>query len=306
VMVDRDHVRKAAERLAHRVRHTPTVELPVPGMPGTISAKLEFLQHTGSFKPRGAFSTVLASQPAGGLIAASGGNHGLAVAYVADQLGYVADIFVPSIISAAKLAGLQATRATVHVVEGIYADALKAAQHHQAVTGGLAVHAYDDPLVVAGQGTVGKELDEQTPDLDTVLVAVGGGGLMAGIAAWFEDSVRIVGVETRGTATWAAALAAGEPTDVDVSGVAADSLGATSIGSVPFDVLRQWVNDSVLVEDDDVRSAQRYLWSIARIVAEPGGAVALAALLSGAYRPGPAERVGIIVCGANTDPAGVV
>ncbi len=301
-MVDRSAVLAAAETIGGRVRRTPIIDLD-----GT-TLKLELLQHTGSFKPRGTFNKVLsAGVTPERLVAASGGNHGLAVAYAAQKLGVAADIFVPTISSAIKVAKLRTMGATVHVSGAVYADALVEADVWQAANGGLSIHAYDDPMVVAGQGTVAVELHQQDPDLDAVVVAVGGGGLAGGIAAYYADDVAIVAVETEHTNTYASAVAAGHPVTIEgIGGPSADSLGASSIGSLAFEVLQRYNVQSVVVPDQAVREAQRRLWSEFRLVAEPGGAVALAALISGAYVPGLAERIGAIVCGSNADPASVV
>ena len=299
----------AAARVGDRVRTTPVL---APGRGALDSAahvvlKLECLQHAGSFKPRGAFNRVLAAArvPDAGLIAASGGNHGAAVAYVARELGLRAEIFVPEIVAPAKLARLADYGAQVRIGGARYADALAASQARALDTGALAVHAYDDADVIAGQGGVAREFEAQA-DLDTVLVAVGGGGLVAGVAAWYAGRTRVVAVEPRTSRALHAALEAGAPCDVDVAGVAADSLGARRVGELAFAIARATGVASVLVDDDAIRAAQRTLWSSARVFAEPGGATALAALLSGAYVPRPGERVGVIVCGANGDPSSVV
>jgi threonine dehydratase len=302
----RTDIDAAAARILGRVRVTPVVQ-PGPGFTGgdaTIFVKLECLQHSGSFKPRGAFNRVLAETrlPDSGLIAASGGNHGAAVAYVARELGLRAEIFVPEIAGPAKIARLRDYGATLRIGGRDYAEALAASRIRQAETGALAIHAYDEFGVVAGQGTLARELEQQCGDLDTVLVAVGGGGLIAGIASWYTHGPRIVAVEPQRSRALNAALERGEPCDVDVSGVAADSLGARRIGTIAFQVAQARGVTSVLVEDDAIIAAQRLLWSQLRVVAEPGGATALAALLSGAYVPQAGERVAVIVCGANTDP----
>jgi threonine dehydratase len=238
-------------------------------------------------------------------VAASGGNFGLAVAYAAQRLGHRAHIFVPDSSPAEKIAPLRGFGAEVHVVPGFYADALLAADEHVAATGAVRAHAYDQREVVAGQGTAAVELTEDAPDLDTVLVACGGGGLLAGVAGWIGDRARVIAVETVGTATFAAARAAGRPVDVEVSGLAASSLGARRIGDHAW-AARHHVDDALLVTDGDVREAQHRLWESCRLVAEPGGATALAALTSGAYTPDPGETVAVLVCGANTDPGSVV
>ncbi len=312
-VVSRAEVERAAERIEGLVRETPLLALE-PGAFGVearLVLKLELCQHTGSFKPRGAFNRLLsAAVPPSGVIAASGGNHGAAVAYAARRLGHRAEIFVPTIASPVKVERLRRYGAQVTVVGADYAEALAASRARAAETGALVVHAYDQPEVVAGQGTVGRELARQATDLDAVLVAVGGGGLIGGLAAWYGGAssarrVRIIGVEPERAPTLAAALEAGAPVDVEVGGLAADSLGARRVGTIAFGLARRFVDRVVLVPDVAIRQAQRALWEAVRIVAEPGGATALAALISGAYRPAPGERVGVVICGGNTDPGGV-
>jgi threonine dehydratase len=265
------------------------------------------LQHTGSFKPRGAFSKMLASDvPPQGVIAASGGNFGLAVAYAAEELGHRAEIFVPTTSPVAKIDRVRAFGAQVHVVDGYFDEAAAAAHARQETTGALAMHPFDQPEVVAGQGTIGMELAAQVPDADTVVVAVGGGGLVGGIAAWLQDDVRVVAVEPADSRCLDAAMRAGTPSEVPVGGVAADSLGARRVGAIAFEVARRYVNGVTLVGDEDIRDAQRAIWRLLRLVAEPGGATALASLASGALQPAPGEHVVVLVCGANCDPADVV
>lgn len=307
-MVDRATIEAAAERIAGRVRRTPVVEVEAGGFDqhGSLVLKLECMQHTGSFKPRGAFNRLLSTPiPAAGVIAASGGNHGLAVAWAAQRLGHRAEIFVPTIAPPIKVNRLRELGAVVHQVGAVYAEAFAASQAWHAETGAVVVHAYDQPEVVAGQGTMARELEQQCPDVDTVVVAVGGGGFIGGVAAWYAGRLRVVAVEPETSCALHAALAAGEPVDVDVSGVAADSLGARRIGSVAFPILRQHLHSVVLVSDDDIRAAVRRLWRDWRVIAEPGGAAALAAVLAGRYRPVAGERVAVVVCGANADPATV-
>jgi threonine dehydratase len=305
VTVGVEDIRDAAERIADGVRRTPVLELgEVSG--ASLVAKLELLQHTGSFKPRGAFNKLLSSEvPPSGVIAASGGNFGLAVAYAARETGVPAEIFVPSTSPEAKVAKVRAQGATVHVVEGYYAEAQAALGARHEETGALLMHPFDQPEVIAGQGTIGVELDEQIPDLDTVLVAIGGGGLIAGIAAWYAGRVRVVGVEPVRCATMTAALAAGEPVVGEVGGVAADSLGSARVGDHVFPIVRDLVDRVVLVEDDAIREAQRALWEDVRVIAEPGGAAAFAALRSGPYQPRIGERICVLVSGGNCDPTTV-
>jgi threonine dehydratase len=296
-------VRAAAERIADRVRRTPVLELgAIAG--ATVVAKLELLQHTGSFKPRGAFNKLLSSEvPAAGVIAASGGNFGAAVAYAARETGVPAEVFIPSTSPEAKVARVRGYGARVTIVEGYYAEAQAALAARQAETGALLMHPFDQQEVIAGQGTLGLEIDEQVPDVDTVLISCGGGGPLAGIAAWFDDRIRVVGVEPERCATMAAALAAGEPVVAEVGGVAADSLGAARVGDLTFPLVRDHVERMVQVTDDDIRAAQRALWEDVRLIVEPGGATAFAALRSGAYVPSSGERVCVVLSGGNCDPS---
>jgi threonine dehydratase len=305
----RDDILAARDRIAGRVRLTPIID-PGPGafdVDASITLKLELLQHTGSFKPRGAFSKILASEvPPAGVVAASGGNFGLAVAYAARELGHHADIFVPSTSPATKIERVRRQGADVHVIDGYYDDAAAAARASADETGALPMHPFDQPEVVAGQGTIGVELSDQVPDADTVLVSVGGGGLIAGIAAWFAGDRRVVGVEPAGSHCLRSAMEAGAPVEVGVDSVAADSLGARRAGDIAVATARAYLDRVVLVPDDAIRDAQRAIWRELQLVAEPGGATALAALRDGAYRPRPGERVVVVVCGANCDPADVV
>lgn len=302
-------IEQAAARIAPHVRRTPVIDLAAgtfDGIAFPLTLKLECLQVTASFKPRGAFNRMLsATVPASGVIAASGGNHGIAVAHAARTLGYRAEIFVPEVIGPAKVARLKELGATVNIVGKVYADALAASQQRAAETGALVLHAYDQPEILAGQGTVAREFEEQAPGIDTVIVAVGGGGLIGGMAAWYRGATKLVAVEPRTSRALDAALQAGAPVDVEVSGVAADSLGARRIGALMFPLARRFVERVVLVEDAAIVDAQKALGRALRIVAEPGGAAAMAAILSGAYRPAPGERVGVLVCGANCDPGSV-
>lgn len=297
-------IEAASMRIAGYVRTTPVMPLErgMWGLEATLVLKLEQLQHTASFKPRGAFHHILSNTvPATGVIAASGGNHGIAVAYAARTLGHRAEIFVPEACSPVKIERLRSYGAQVTVTGATYAEALIASQARAAQTGALVVHAYDQPEVVVGQGTLGAELARQAPNLDTILVAVGGGGLIAGIAAWFAGSVRVIGVEPERAPSMAAALKAGRPVDVEVAGIAVDSLGAKRVGELAFTLAKQYVERVVLVSDACIRTSQRTLWNDLRVVAEPGGATALAALLSRAYQPAPGERVGVVICGGNAD-----
>ncbi|HXF36161.1 MAG TPA: serine/threonine dehydratase, partial [Actinomycetota bacterium] len=266
----RAEIEGAAERIAPFVRRTPALEAGRGsfGVPGRVVLKLEQLQHTGSFKVRGAFNRLLQAEvgPAG-VVAASGGNHGLAVAHAARVLGHRAEIFVPGSSPAVKVERIRAVGATVRVVPGYYAQALAASEERVRETGALVVHAYDQPEVVAGQGTLGRELAEQVPDLDAVLVAVGGGGLIAGIASWFLGDVRVVGVEPEGCPTLSRALETGRPVEVEVGGVAADALGAARAGRIALAAAERFVDRVVFVPDEAIVRAQRELWSAARVVA---------------------------------------
>ncbi len=305
----RADIEVAGKRIAGYLRTTPIMHLETGawGIDARLVLKLEQLQHTGSFKPRGAFNRILSHRvPSAGVIAASGGNHGVAVAYAAQRLGHRAEIFVPEVCPPVKVQRLRDYGAQVTLVGATYAEALQASQVRAAETGALVVHAYDQPEVVAGQGTLGYEFAQQVPDLDTVLVAVGGGGLIGGIAAWFEGNVRVIGVEPESAASMAAALNRGEPVDAEVGGIAADSLGARRVGALAFSLAKDYVDRVILVKDESIRAAQRVLWNDLRIVAEPGGATATAALLSGAYQPAPGERIGVVICGGNTDPGQIV
>lgn len=300
----RRDVERAAERISGRVRRTPVIEAELAGH--LVTLKLECLQVTGSFKPRGAFNCVLSAPtlPLSGLVTASGGNHGAAVAYVGKALGVAVEVFVPEASAEIKRSRIRSFGGAVTVQGAQYADAAAAAQRRQVETGAFMVPAYDHADTLAGQGTLGRELDHQVPGLDTVLVAVGGGGLVGGIAAWFDGRVKVVAVEPVTAPTLRAALEAGRPVDVEVSGIAADSLGSKRIGSLPFAIATGGVAESVLVTDDDIRAAMSFLWEHLRVISEPGGAAAAAALLAGVYRPVSGERVAALVCGANTDLAG--
>jgi threonine dehydratase len=305
-MISRVEIQDAGRRIARHIRRTPCMALEENafGLDARIFLKLECLQHAGSFKPRGAFNVILSSNiPETGVIAASGGNHGAAVAYVAQQLGHPAEIFVPTISPANKVERLRQYGATVNVTGRDYAEALAASQQRAAQTGALPIHAYDDQRILAGQGTLAMEWEEQVRGLESVLIAVGGGGLIGGVASWYRERLRVIGVEPERAPTLQRALAAGKPVDVEVSGVAADSLGARRVGDLMFPVAQKFVDRVLLVSDEQIVAAQRLLWQKLRVVAEPGGATALAALLSGSYRPHSGERIGVVICGANADLA---
>ncbi len=305
-MIERAGIAEAMGRIAPHIRRTPVLELErgAFGFPCSLTLKLEFLQVTGSFKPRGAFNRMLSAKiPGAGVIAASGGNHGAAVAHAARRLGVRATIFVPAIAAPAKLARIREAGAEVEIAGAPYAEALAASTARAEETGALVVHAYDQGEVILGQGTVGLELREQAPGLDRVLVAVGGGGLIAGVALAYQDSgAKVVGVEPRLAPTLHDALASGRPVPVAVSGIAADSLGAREAGHLAVEIARAEVAEILLVEDEAILAARRALWRMGRIAVEPGGAAALAALTSGALRPDPGERIGLVLCGANADP----
>ena len=302
--VNPNEITETYARIKTYVRRTPVIDIDGAELgldAGALTLKLELLQHSGSFKARGAFANLTGQAvPAAGVAAASGGNHGAAVAFAAQKLGYPAHIFVPTISSPAKIERIRSYGADLVVEGNRYAEALERCQTFIARTGALSVHAYDAPLTLLGQGTVGLELENQAPDTDTLLVAVGGGGLIGGIAAWYQGRVKVVGVEPEAAPTLHAALAAGSPVDVPVSGLAADSLGASRIGGIAFGIAQQHVAQSVLVPDEAIRKAQSVLWDRLKIAAEPGGAAALAALLTGVYTPARGERVGVLVCGGNT------
>lgn len=295
-------ITQAENRIAPHVRRTPAMTAALPGLP-EVGLKLEHLQHTGSFKARGAFNSLLSLPvPGGGVVAASGGNHGAAVGFAAHRLGIAAQIFVPELAGPSKIALIRATGAGLTVVPGVYADALAAARAHAAATGAMQIHAYDAPETVAGQGTLFAEWEDQGLAADTVLIAVGGGGLIGGAAGWFGRRRRIVAVEPANAPTLNRALAEGPEVEVAVSGVAASALGSTRIGRIGYDLCRAAGVHSVLVSDDDIVAAQALLWQSLRQWVEPGGATALAALLSGAYRPEPGERIAVLLCGANSAP----
>lgn len=303
-ILDPAEIAATEARIRPHIRRTPVLSVAAAdfGLAGPpLTLKLEFLQHAGSFKARGAFANLLLRQvPAAGVVAASGGNHGAAVAYAARALGLPARIFVPAIASPAKIAQIESYGAALVVGGERYADALAASEAWVAETGALPVHAFDQRETLAGQGSVGLEFEAQAPDCDTLLVAVGGGGLIGGIAAWFQGRVKLVGVEPEAAPTLTKALAAGRPVEAEAGGIAADSLAPRQVGRLVFPIAQRHVAETVLVEDAAIVAAQQALWRTLRIVAEPGGATALAALLSGRYRPRAGERVGVLLCGANT------
>ncbi len=300
-----DDITAAAHLIKGRVRKTPILDLEPDalGLNHPVTLKLEHTQITGSFKVRGAFNNMLSrAVPAAGVVAASGGNHGAAVAYAATQLGHASKIFVPkSIAKEEKLRRMRMFGGEVILTEGSVADCMT--QYAQAAedTGALSVHPYDTAPTLAGQGTVARELEGQMDGLDTILVATGGGGLIGGIASWFGDRVNVVSVETEGTNTLARSLAEGPDIDVSATGVAAGSLGGPALGKVSFEVVKERVKTALVLPDQAVFEAAQHLWEATRLVGEPGGAVALAALTSGAYVPEKDERICVLLCGGNAD-----
>jgi len=302
--IDRREIAQTAKLIRPYIRRTPIIEadgrdfgLDSP----PVVLKLESLQHAGSFKARGAFANLLMREvPAAGVVAATGGNHGVAVAYAANRLGKPARIFVPTVASASKIERIRACGAEL-VIEGErYADALAASEKWAASSGALRIHAFDQRETLLGQGTLGLEFEEQDGKLDTLLVAVGGGGLIAGIASWYSGRIKIVGVEPEAAPTLERALKAGKPVDAPAGGIAADSLAPKRVGELMFPIAQKLVERVVLVTDEAIENAQEELWSKLRVVAEAGGAAAFAALLSGSYVPQRGERVGVVVCGGNT------
>lgn len=305
LQLTREHIARTYERIRSHVRRTPVIEVDAAdfGLASRpIVFKLEFLQHAGSFKSRGAFTNLLTRPvPAAGVVAASGGNHGLAVAFAANRLGIPATIFVPSVAAATKQERIRSLNAKLVVSGERYADALEASRRFVAESGAMEIHAYDQVETLLGQGTLGLELEEQSPSLDTVLIAVGGGGLIGGVAAWSRGKTRLIAVEPYASPTLHRALEAGEPVDAEAGGIAADSLAPRRVGQLMFPLAQKFVERVVLVEDEAIRRSQLELWRALRIAAEPGGAAAMAALLSGAYEPAEGERVGVVLCGGNTD-----
>jgi threonine dehydratase len=302
--IDREHITAVEKIIRPHIRRTPVLEASGGdfGLDGvTLLFKLEFLQHAGSFKARGAFANLLTREiPSAGVVAASGGNHGVAVAFAAMKLSLPAKIFVPSVASPEKIERIRACGAELVITGERYADALAASEAWMAQSGAVAVHAYDQPETLLGQGSVGFELEQQAPHLDRLLVAVGGGGLIGGVAAWYGDRMKIIGVEPELAPTLRNALRAGRPVDSPAGGIAADSLAPKRVGDLMFPIAQSYVRDVVLVEDEAIESAQQALWRGLRVATEPGGAAAFAALLSKRYQPLPGERVGVLLCGANT------
>ena len=304
--IDRTQIAETYERIRPHVRRTPLIEIAGEELGGAadgarIALKLEFMQHAGSFKSRGAFANLLLRQvPPAGVAAASGGNHGAGVAYAARKLGHPARIFVPNIASPAKQALIRSYGAELTLGGERYDDVVAACERYAGESGALQIHAYDQRETLLGQGSVGLEIEGDAPGLDTLFVAVGGGGLIGGIAAWYGGRVNLIGVEPEQAPTLHDALAAGAPVDAKAGGIAADSLAPRRVGEIMFPIARRNVARVMLVPDEAIRQAQETLWRALRIVAEPGGATALAPLLSGLYRPRPGERIGVLLCGANT------
>jgi threonine dehydratase len=311
VPVNREAIAATYELIRAHVRRTPVIEVDAAdfGLEARpLVFKLELFQHTGSFKPRGALASLLARPvPPAGVVAASGGNHGLAVAFAARKLGVPARIFVPRVAAATKQERIREMGAELVIAGERYADALAASREFAAACGAREIHAFDQAETLLGQGSVALEIEQQCgppaagQGLDTVLVAVGGGGLVGGMAAWFAGRVRLVAVEPRTAPTLYRALEAGRPVDAEAGGIAADSLAPRRVGELMFPLAQKFIERAVLVEDDAIREAQRALWKVMRVAAEPGGAAAFAALLSGAYRPAAGQRVAVVLCGGNTD-----
>jgi threonine dehydratase len=304
MMISAQQIQSTYDVIAPHIRRTPVIEVDggdfgvsVP----TLALKLESLQHAGSFKARGAFTNLLTRKlPEAGVVAASGGNHGAAVAFAAMKRKVPAKIFVPSVASPAKIQQITDYGADLVVAGERYAEALAASETWVARSGAMPIHAFDQIETLLGQGTVGLELESQAAHLTTLLVAVGGGGLIAGISAWYQGRIKIVGVEPEKAPTLTRALEAGRPVDAEAGGIAADSLAPRRVGELVFPIIQRHIDRTVLVSDDAIRDAQRSLWKTLRIVAEPGGAAALAALISRRYVPGPSERVAVLICGGNT------
>jgi threonine dehydratase len=302
--LSRGEIEAAASRIRAFVRRTPVLvvdgeDLALPGI--RVAFKLEFTQHSGSFKARGAFNNLLSrAVPAAGVVAASGGNHGVAVAFAARRLKYPATIFVPAVASRVKIDQIRASGATLEICGERYADALAASEEFAQRSGALPVHAFDQVVTLLGQATVGVEFEQDGPALDALLVGVGGGGLIGGLAAWYRGRVPLIGVEPEQAPQLTHALAAGAPVDAPTGGIAADSLAPRRVGGLMFPLAQRFVAQTVLVSDEAIRAAQRTLWDLLRVVVEPGGAAAFAALQSGAWTPSAGQTIGVLLCGANT------
>jgi threonine dehydratase len=302
--ITRERIADVERIIRPHVRRTPILELAGADFRlDSISLifKLEFLQHAGSFKARGAFANLLTREvPKAGVVAASGGNHGVAIAYAAGKLGIPAKIFVPTVASPEKIDRIRRCGADLVITGERYSDALAASEAWVAQSGAMPIHAYDQPETLLGQGTVGLELEQQAPRLDTLLVAVGGGGVIGGIAAWYGAKIRLIGVEPQAAPTLTHALNAGRPVDSPAGGIAADSLAPKRVGELMFPIAQKFVDEVILVRDEEITQAQEALWAALRVVTEPGGAAAFAALLARRYQPAGNERVGVLLCGANT------
>jgi len=303
--LSRERIQATERVIRPYIRRTPILE--VDGSEFGLDSikivfKLELFQHAGSFKARGAFTNMLTRKvPAAGVVAASGGNHGCAVAFAAMKLGKPATIFVPSVASQAKLDRIRGYDAELIIAGDRYAESLEASEAWTKQSGALPIHAYEGDETLLGQGTLGLELEEQDPKLDSLLVAVGGGGLIGGVASWYQNKVKVIAVEPREAPTLQLALKAGRPVDSPAGGIAADSLAPRQVGQQMFPIAQRFVQSSLLVTDEEILAAQKQLWEATRIIAEPGGATAFAALLCGRYKPERGERVGVIVCGGNTE-----
>ncbi|HEX4628518.1 MAG TPA: threonine/serine dehydratase [Gemmatimonadales bacterium] len=302
--ISRVQIQQVYEIIGPHLRVTPTLDVAGADFglgPVRLTFKLEQPQYAGSFKTRGAFAHLLTRKiPAVGVVAASGGSHGVAVADAARRLGVRAKIFVPRVASPAKVDRIRGSGADLEIVGERYADALAASEAWAQSSGALVIHAFDQIETLLGQGTIGLELNHQAPALDTVIVPVGGGGLIAGVCSWYAGSAQVVGVEPEEAPTLTRAWAAGRPVDAPTGGIAAESLAPQRVGDLVFPIARAHVSKVTLVTDAAIRRAQHALWDQLRIVAEPGGATAFAALLSRAYLPRPDERVGVLVSGGNT------
>ena len=309
-MISRDDIRRCYDTIRPYIRRTPVIQVDLTELDESATAlpvatlKLEQLQCAGSFKARGAFTNLLLRKvPPAGVVAASGGNHGVAVAYAAHRRGVPAKIFVPTVSAPAKIERIRQLGADLVVTGERYADALAAAQDWVRRSGAMSVHAYDQRETILGQGTLALELAEQVGEPGTVLVPVGGGGLIAGIASWFAGTARVVGVEPDGAPTLSYARAEGRPADAPAGSVAADALAPRQVGELVFPITQSYVDDVVLVDDESILAAQRALWQAFRIAAEPAASVGIAALLAGAYKPEPGEHVAVVISGANMSPS---
>ncbi len=303
--ITREEIRELYPKLAPHVRKTPVVFMDGAEFglePVSLALKLELLQHSGSFKARGAVTNLLSrTVPQAGVVAASGGNHGVAVAFAARKFRVPAKIYVPTVAAISKIDRIRGYGAELVIGGERYADALAESQKWAAQSGAMAIHAFDQRETMLGQATVAFEFEEQAPDLDTLLVAVGGGGLIGGIVSWYAGRIRVIGVEPAEAPTLTRALEAGQPVDAEAGGIAADSLAPRRVGELTFPIAQKWVDRVLLVSDRDIRAAQQLLWKEMRILAEPGGAATLAALVSKKYKPAASERVGVLICGGNTD-----